>query len=609
MSQNPEEGVTTAQRPLDTTTPAAGEEPPASLDTTTPAAGEEPPASLDTTTPAAGEEPPASLDTTTPAAGEEPPASLDTTTPAAGEEPLASLDRPQHPAQLSSTATPEDTSRADDRTDTQDPSLSSQDPVIPNGVESDKDLGQTDEKGQEEPQQELKADEEEEEKERKLKEEEGKQQVKEEREETQEEQEQNLEEERKEQEEDEETKEVEEEQTQEEKGKQEEEEETKEEKEQQKTLEEQGEGQEQEEKGDYSQVSGTDVSNMNGKGDSTKVSPRREATDVRETEAPSAGAKTTGNENGPAEDSKETEAFPNGGPSGDGREEGGEPSAATGQGQEDPGERAAPALDNNHETPAPHYEDDFSELSEASDRGAAVTAEAGTEKAQREKSSSATPGSKEEEVRAERGTVVPVPVAAQKKLDGRSSEEERGEKRGQNRSEAPCEEGEDSRGQGQWKSEDDERFLQSSLTNQHAEKEALQVVIDDKVKIQREFNDLKGHYLKLEEKSRLWEEDTSTLKQACRDQNTRIKELEEEQTRLREFEQWGQNNEGKIRDLQDRLGALGGEDAEKDRHIQKLQEELQDTRSRLVVAERQVAVNNAVTQQQAAQQSKTCSIL
>ena len=271
------------------------------------------------------------------------------------------------------------------------------------------------------------------------------------------------------------------------------------------------------------------------------------------------------------------------------------------------------AADTRPATQEADYEDDFSEVSEKSDRAAAqpaVTAPAGGEDASEDtvpKAKSPTP-SGAEEPRAEAGVVVPVPVPL-KKSDGRSLAEERGEIRGEDRSEVQADGGEDSRGMGQWKSEE-ELFLQSTLTNQQAEKEALQAVIDEKVKIQKDYDDLKGRYVAMEEGSKQGELEKAMLKEKCQQQEQRIQALETEETRLRDFEQWGKDNEAKIRDLQERLASLAGEDAEKDRRVARLQEELQETKARLVVAERQTALNtDTATQHQASPKSKTCTIL
>lgn len=262
------------------------------------------------------------------------------------------------------------------------------------------------------------------------------------------------------------------------------------------------------------------------------------------------------------------------------------------------------------------YDDDFSETSEKSDQRALTSVQVtepivigqdASEEAAPQVVKSPTPSSKDED-RAEAGAVVPVPVPVQRS-DGRSLVEERGEMRGEDRSEVQGDGGEDSRGQGQWKSEE-EVFLESSLTNQHAEKEALQKIIDEKVMLQKEYDALKGRYLTLEEDSQRWNMEVGMLKEKCQQQEKSIKDLEAEVARLREFAQWGQDNEAKVKDLQTRLATLAEEDAKKDRRIQKLQEDLQETRSRLIAAEQQAAASNeAAARQPPPQQSKTCTIM
>ena len=284
---------------------------------------------------------------------------------------------------------------------------------------------------------------------------------------------------------------------------------------------------------------------------------------------------------------------------------------------------AGKAAESRLVTRVDDYDDDFSDMSEKSDQraltsvpvvtletdaGQDASEEAAAEGSPQVAGQSPTPSSKDE-ARAEAGAVVPVPVPL-KRSDGRSLAEERGEIRGEDRSEVQGDGGEDSRGRGQWKSEE-ELFLESSLMNQHAEKEALQKIIDEKVRLQKEYDALKGRYLALEEDSQRWHLEVGVLKEKCQQQEQRIKELEAEEARLREFEQWGKDNEAKVVDLQTRLATLATEDAEKDRRIQKLQEDLKETKSRLTVAERQAAARSseAAAQQPPPQQSKTCTIM
>ncbi|XP_076469203.1 uncharacterized protein LOC143299715 [Babylonia areolata] len=378
-------------------------------------------------------------------------------------------------------------------------------------------------------------------------------------------------------------------------------------------------------KGDNSQSSGRDVTDMEGRGDSMdaeartagdlkaveeEASPADVTTAEDKVENDSAAEPKTSEAEGTQQPSPTPDAVPPPAPTDSGTAEGSAPAEVNHDGHEETGERAPGVVAENRDddAQAPHYEDDFSEMSEVSERATAAATSADMNGTTPQERKSPTP-SCPDEARADAGAVVPVPMPM-KKSDGRSFTEERGEVRGEDRNEVQCEEGSDSRGQGQWKSEE-ELVLQSSLANQQAEKEALQTVIDEKVKVQKDFDDLKGRYVALEESSRHWEQDASALKETCQEQGKHIRELESEQARLREFEQWGKDNEAKVKDLQDRLAALAGEDADKDRRLQKLQEELHDTRSRLVTAERQVAISNeaAIQQQRPVQQSKTCTIL
>ena len=64
-----------------------------------------------------------------------------------------------------------------------------------------------------------------------------------------------------------------------------------------------------------------------------------------------------------------------------------------------------------------------------------------------------------------------------------------------------------------------------------------------------------------------------------------------------------------MKDLQQRLVTLAGEDADKDRRIQKLQDDLQETTSKLIAAERQAIVNSEAQQRPPPPQSKTCTIM
>nr|KAG5708820.1 hypothetical protein BaRGS_031974 [Batillaria attramentaria] len=275
----------------------------------------------------------------------------------------------------------------------------------------------------------------------------------------------------------------------------------------------------------------------------------------------------------------------------------------------DPAPETAAAEEASRED---EYEEDFSEMSEKGDSTAAaatttdaVVQDASAEDHRSSVSKSPTPSSKDEP-RAEAGAVVPVPVPIAPS-DGRSREREGGEARGEDRSEMQGDGGDNTRGTGQWKSEE-EAYMESSLLKQNAEQEALQAVINDKTKLQREFDELQMCYLALEEAGKKWEEEASMLREKCQRQESRIKELEAEEARLREYEMWGKDNEAKVKDLQSRLAILAGEDAEKDRRIQKLEEDLRDTNSRLINAERQAALG-AEALNQDTPKSKTCVVM
>lgn len=161
---------------------------------------------------------------------------------------------------------------------------------------------------------------------------------------------------------------------------------------------------------------------------------------------------------------------------------------------------------------------------------------------------------------------------------------------------------------GQGKTED-EIFLESSLSNQQAEKEALKKVIEEKVAVKKEYKELKARYAGLEEDSKRWETEIAGLKEKLQKQAQRIQELEANEKRLQEFEEWGKANEAKVKDLQNRLAVLAGEDAEKAHHIQKLQKDLQESTSKPVAANRQAVASSPPAQQEHPLESKTCIVM
>lgn len=126
--------------------------------------------------------------------------------------------------------------------------------------------------------------------------------------------------------------------------------------------------------------------------------------------------------------------------------------------------------------------------------------------------------------------------------------------------------------QHQWNSEEEALLLASRLSQQ-ADREALQRVVDEKVKVQAELSGLKQRCRFLEDSCAKREADElSALRDEVCQRDARIQELEAEVAQLRR--KMENNLEAKVKDLQRRLVSLANTDAEKDNRIKKLEEDL-----------------------------------
>ncbi|KAL8585538.1 hypothetical protein ACOMHN_049293 [Nucella lapillus] len=266
------------------------------------------------------------------------------------------------------------------------------------------------------------------------------------------------------------------------------------------------------------------------------------------------------------------------------------------------------------------YEDDFhSVISDKSDREVLTAATDTTEPASSSPAPEDPPAvaiqpptpTTVDEVRAEAGKTVPVAAAAAT-FDGRSAAEERGENRGEDRSEIQADEGgENSRGQGQWKTEE-EAMVESSVAAQGADREALKKVTEEKERLEVELDTLKGRYVSLQEGSKQQELEAGHLRERCQQLETRITELEAEIALLKREVEAGKLNEAKVKDLQECLAKLSDEDSKKEQRLQKIQADLQETQCRLTAAEHQGAATREASDlrgQQPPPQSKTCSVM
>lgn len=226
--------------------------------------------------------------------------------------------------------------------------------------------------------------------------------------------------------------------------------------------------------------------------------------------------------------------------------------------------------------------------------------------------------------RAEAGQVIPVqqPEVQNKKadVDGRSSSAggedlQEGEAfRGEDRTEMLAPEGsEDCRGQGQWKSAE-QQAISSAMLVSKSERELTEEAVKERDALKQDHEALKAQLLALEaevdKKNEQILVDREILSRKDKEIADLQSELESSQSAMAssEADTSRQRDRATVKDLQERLAILARENEEKDKRVFKLEEELKEAQTRLRETERRLihAENN---QGQEPPKSKTCAIM
>jgi len=143
--------------------------------------------------------------------------------------------------------------------------------------------------------------------------------------------------------------------------------------------------------------------------------------------------------------------------------------------------------------------------------------------------------------------------------------------------------------------------LESTLSNQEAEKDAYKKLTEENASLQKRHDDMKEKFDDMEGGHVLLVAEVETLRKVNGEQKEAIVKLESENKMLRDT-QGGDEN---VKDMQEKLIRMASEQEEKDKRIHSLEGELDTTREQLKDAESRAARggNNSV------QNSKTCVIM
>ncbi|GFO43884.1 hypothetical protein PoB_007038900 [Plakobranchus ocellatus] len=229
-----------------------------------------------------------------------------------------------------------------------------------------------------------------------------------------------------------------------------------------------------------------------------------------------------------------------------------------------------------------------------------------------------TEGGERVDSRAEAAQVIPVPppdtATKPADADGRSSSagaDEQGEGdayRGEDRTEMIAPEGsEDCRGQGQWKSAEQQAITTAMLASK-SERELTEEAVKERDSLRQDHEALKTQILALEAEMDKKNEQILVDKEILARKDKEISDLQKELDLSNSAVASNEAEESRIKDLQERLAVLARENEEKDKRVFRLEEELKDTQTRLRETERRLlqAESRAGAEPP---KSKTCIIM
>ncbi|XP_045165499.2 serrate RNA effector molecule homolog [Mercenaria mercenaria] len=143
--------------------------------------------------------------------------------------------------------------------------------------------------------------------------------------------------------------------------------------------------------------------------------------------------------------------------------------------------------------------------------------------------------------------------------------------------------------------------LESSLSNQEADKAAYKKLTEENARLQKHYDDMKEKFDDMEGGHVVLVAEVETLRKVNQEQREAIVKLESDIKLLKET-QGGDEN---VKDMQEKLIRMSNEQEEKDRRIHSLEGELDATREKLKDAESRAARGGNNT----AQNSKTCIVM
>ncbi|GFR77844.1 hypothetical protein ElyMa_000518300 [Elysia marginata] len=227
-------------------------------------------------------------------------------------------------------------------------------------------------------------------------------------------------------------------------------------------------------------------------------------------------------------------------------------------------------------------------------------------------------GTERVDSRAEAGQVIPVPPpepeTKKPDVDGRSSiagADEMGDGetfRGEDSTEMIAPEGsEDCRGQGQWKSAE-QQAISSAMLVSKSERELTEEAVKERDTLRQDHDALKAQLLALEADVDKKNEQILVDKEILARKDKEIAELQSELENSQSVVASSEADSSRVKDLQERLAVLARENEEKDKRVFKLEAELREAQTRLRETERRLlhAENNAG---QEPPKSKTCVIM
>ncbi|RUS81145.1 hypothetical protein EGW08_011086, partial [Elysia chlorotica] len=220
--------------------------------------------------------------------------------------------------------------------------------------------------------------------------------------------------------------------------------------------------------------------------------------------------------------------------------------------------------------------------------------------------------------RAEAAQVIPIPPpepeTKKADVDGRSSGaggEEMADAevfRGEDRTEMIAPEGsEDCRGQGQWKSAEQQAISAAMLVSK-SERELTEEAVRERDTLRHDHDALKSQLLALEAEVDRKNEQLLVDREILARKDKEIADLQSELDNSNSAAASNEADQSRVKDLQERLAILARENEDKDKRFFKLEAELKETQTRLRETERRLihAESHAVAEPP---KSKTCVIM